>query len=461
MAKQPFYPTGWCRVDLLLDDFGQSGADNLVSFQNPPIDFEVVKNAYTKADTFRVKVDFEDFPFDPRLLRGGTVQLFLGSADGPADVGYWSRQDTAASRAQCLMAGVVDYFEPTLDENGRVFEMKGRDYTAYFLDAELAPGDLIWSGGSGKLSIVAILESLIAQRPTTSKALTVEDRTPGGLAAKLYPADYKQRALSDPKLSARKKRHGETIWDFIQELALEAGLVVYVELDRLVVAEPATIFKGQGDPARLIHYTLGGEVTSYKPSRKLGRQHKIAVRVASVDTDNGKVRVAFSPKDAETKAQAIHVAGSEVGASSPKAATQEKPPIRPFVVRGITSKAQLQRIADQILEQLRHHEMHAQFETHEIVDSQGLACQGFHYGDPLVFDLAESLRSILVKPVDEQIRTLLAIGYEKATAQQIASLSEDLRVPFYVHSLKYRAAWRSGASFTLEGEVRSRKQVET
>lgn len=455
MPRKPLYPTAWVNLYLMLEDFGQENPDELIELSGPPLAFDVEVNAFVEADTAKVTADFEGFPFDPRVLRGGTVEIFFAEAEKLVSAqDFWLAKTPEELRSYALFAGVVDVPKTIFDDEHRRFELKCRDYTAYFLDAEIEGDAITYVEGDRKLSLEDLLRKLVAQRETTAQ-LTVEIRD--GIAP-IYPADFKRRG-TDPKTGARRKRHGERVWDVVQELVLEAGLIAYVELDKLVVREPLTLFAGETSD-RLLRWTIGDDVLQIETSRDLGRQHGINVQVTSYDPDDKVTRVAYSPKDAADEPKE-EIDAAPVGDG--KRRTRKKTTrttVRPFAVRGITDQEQLQKVADSIREQLRHHELRVEWTGASPFDSQGKPVQRVAYGDPVEFAVAEQLQSILAKSPEEQVRRLLAANYERDQAQKLGTALENLGVPLYVHKARHRFGTRQGQGYTIEIEARSRKSVD-
>lgn len=449
------YPTAWVNVSLLLEDFGQPDPDRAIALAGHPLEFNVTINAFNQADTAKVTIGLEEWPLSPRLLRGGTVHVFLADAETMVDERFWLSKTPDEMRELAVFAGVVDEPRVTIDDRRRRVELKCRDYTAYFLDATVEGDSITYVEGGRKLSFEEVLQNLLDQRDTT-RALAIDYQ-----ADVIYPADYKRRG-DDPKLGRRRKKHGETVWEVVTELALEAGFVVYVDLDTVVVREPQTIFVGGGDPETRVRYVLGGSEASVSrlvTSRDLGRQHGINVTVTSYDPDAKRTLVARSPLQPEDEPKET-LEPAKIGQLSRKknAKKTTQRTDRPFVVRGISSQVQLQRIADQLREQLRHHEMEASIESRDMVDANGRPVQKLRYGDPVEIALGADLTSVIAKPAEEQVRDLLAIGYEDEDARSIALGLERLQVPFYVHRANHRFSSRRG--YELDLEVRSRKQVD-
>ena len=460
------YPQAWIVVKLLLDDLGQAEASKPVPFQGPPISFKVDRNSFEEADSFEVAFDFEDFPFDPRVIRGGTVEIYLANAEG-VQPGFFELQTPLALREEfAIFAGVIDEAKTVFDDEARRTEVKGRDYTAYFLDAEAEAGAIAYREGGVNFSLPEILDKLIAQRPTT-KAITVDARDGAEL---VFPADYMGISKDKPN-GARRKRQGENIWEIVQELALNAGYVVYVDLDQVVVRKPSTIYEGFIDPTRVLHWTLGRDVLSYTPSRELGRRHGIQVQVASWDRAKGKTLIAFAAdgpkgtiagptKESVFIAPTRQVAAAEVGKDAPEPAPPKEPTVRGYVIRGVTDQAQLETVAKQLHETLRHYELVGTLKTAAMVDSEGVAVQRIRYGDPILVDVDADLLSSLAEQPGAEIRRLAQLGWKKADAKKLFEASTRLATPLYVDRATYTFDTSDDTGFSLEIAVRSRRQVE-
>jgi len=456
--KRIFHPSAWANLYVRLENFGQSSPDELVHVSGVPLRFTVERNPYNKADTAEIFVDFEDLPLDSRILRGATVELFFGDTgqlfERASD--YWLAQDSDALREQAVFLGVVDTTKAVVDDDHRKITLSCRDYTAYFLDAEIAGDEITYVDRGRRLSFREVLERVVSQRDTTSAMEVVLDGAP-----EIFPADYLRRG-DDPVLGKRHARNGETVWDAIQEIAFSAGLIVYVELDRIIVREPRTLYiDGETDAGRLTRWTLGLDVRSLGMSRDLGRQHGINVQVTSYDPDAKRTLIARSPENPEDEPD-LRVPAAKIGtaAKARRGKKTVRTTFRPYVVRGIEDQAHLQRVADQIREQLRHHELEVEIEANDLVDSEGRRTTALGYGDPVQVAIARPLFSVLSEPVEAQVRRLLALGYDADAAGSIALALDRLRTPFYLHRVTHRFDGRQGGGYAITIEARSRKEID-
>ena len=131
------YPRAWVQVHIRLEDMNQPDPDRLITLPHPPQTLEVTRNKWSEADTFKAVVDLEDFPLDPRIIRGVTFEAFIADA-GSLDPAFWEKQSHENFVRHAVFAGIVDEISTEIDDDWRKTTLKGRDYTAYLLDVETA-----------------------------------------------------------------------------------------------------------------------------------------------------------------------------------------------------------------------------------------------------------------------------------------------------------------------------------
>jgi len=447
------FPTAWLKVHLRLEPVGQPDPDRLIRLEGVPSKLAVTKNDWNTADTFTAELDLEDFPFDPAIVRGATVEAFIADA-GSLDPGFWPRQTLDQMRSHAVILGVVDKIENVFDEEARKVKLSGRDYTAYFLDAEMLPGPISFMEGTRKLTFVEVIERIIAEHPNAKDLKVVAD--PDVLA--ICPADYKARG-EDPETGSRKRREGEVIWEALQEIALEAGCIVYVELDQVRIRLPETIFVDQSlDESLFWRWILGKNVTSFSMRRLMGRQHGIRVLVSSYDVDGKRTLSAFWPEN-PLEATKAEISAAPLLDEEKRETSSRQGDATPFAVRNIKSQTQLTAIAKSLFELLRHHETEGEIETDDMVDSRGRSVVEIGFGDPVIFDVSEGLASIVTLDRSGQIQALIEKGYDRITAQDVATALNAQRVPFYFKMIEHRWGSDDGEGYTFRAEIRARRQV--
>jgi hypothetical protein len=452
------YPTALVRLFLRLNDFGQPNPDEIMELAATPVEYTVERNHYNEADTATVTVDFEDFPFDARIVRGGTLLLYQADAGSP-DPDFWEKQTRDQLMTHGIFAGVVDEAKTVFDDEWRRCEFKCRDYTAYFLDVSQDPAPISYVKDGQKVSLGEILKKVIEQIPNAKAIVPWPDD--GINLDGIFPADYKVNG-TDPKLGKRNKKEGETAWEALQHLFLEAGLVLYVERDVIRVRKPSTILLDQSiDEDLFFRFAIGANLSKLESRRQMGRQHGINVQVVSVNDDKPERLVAIAPEDPKESQKAELPAVPMTGDAEPlKKPTTQRGAATPYAINGITDQAVLQEIANQLYELLRHHELEGEVETDDMVDSRGRSVNELQYGEPIVFDVAGHFRSLIALDRASAARHLLERGYPAKEAEQIATALDSQRVPFYVHAVAHHFSSEDDGGYDLRVEFRSRKELD-
>lgn len=453
------YPTCLVRIWIKLEDFGQpepeEGEDGLIELSGIPISAVSKKNSYNEADTFEATVDFEKFPIDSRVVKGATVQIYMADAESLAP-NFWETRTAPFLLEHCVALGVVDHCETGIGEDGRQATIKGRDYTAYFLDVQVGEGKILWleDDGETKRTFVSVIEGLIADDQSGNRR-AIQIRDPH-LVDEIYPGNFMDRG-TDTETGDRKKKQGETIWQALQNIALYSGHILYIDLDEIVVRRPKTLYLVDGmDESNWYRWTVGEDVSSFRPNRKMGRQQGIKVRCVSW-SDDGPTLISVRPtvEEQEEKSQ---IGISQVGGESPEEEPAPKTPYRTYTFNDITKQDHLNQLADELYELVRHHELEGTWETGEMRDSTGREMWRAGYGDPVVFEVSESVQSLITLDQATMIRRILAEGYGEKEAATIALTIKSKGVPFYIHSLEHRFSVEEG--YKLKGEFRTRRVVE-
>jgi hypothetical protein len=220
----------------------------------------VAINDYTKADTFSASLDYKNFPFDPRCIRslGVTIhienkkQTFVSNPDSPDFNGLNLIEPT---RENTVFIGFADEESINFDDTSRTVDFEGRDYTALLIDAQ-------YTGKKISLDrpLDQVLSGLLGELPATAN-LEVVNRT-GGILPNIgsFSPDYSPLAT---KRSSKKK---EKYWDVITDIVARAGLVAYIELDKLVVTKPRILY----EDSEAYQFIYGSNLNKLTFKRKLG-----------------------------------------------------------------------------------------------------------------------------------------------------------------------------------------------
>jgi len=363
-----YYPQAAATLRIVWENFGDELNPALKQAHTMQVLLKrarVTINSYTEADTFEMELDYKIFPFDPRCIRSCQVSIHMQNMGRLYDGSVNVRLEPSTENT--IFQGFVDDETMTFDDSTRTVRLKGRDFTALFVDTT-------WTGKT--LNLTAPVDVLIAQMLLDLKQsdILVDNRTGGSLPvlAKFYP-DF---GLLSGQRNARKK---ESYWDVIQDICTKAGLIAYMELDKLVITKPRTLY----DPNKAIQFVYGRNISSFELKRNLGKQKGFNIRVRALV---GKtVLLADIPKDST----ALENGGQEV--KIPKQDAQgnlqeQAAPYLSFVVANVNSKDQLIKIGEKIYEELSRQQIEGRFETHDMEAPIGEEQTG---GNEECFDLTK------------------------------------------------------------------------
>lgn len=253
------------------------GPFKAVGFDIVPYTCSVELNSYRKADTCRIAIPLQKLPFDPRIIRSATVQVFGGcftpqeyaEAMGAVDAAAIQLPDTiplgrpTSGLSNEIFRGFVDDWEMTL-EGHDVLSVTARDSTSLLLDAEAPPnslrdipavltldqviGQILFGDGnplasqSRRFGLPGARGIRIVNEATEPTALGLAaiaageagnrpgEREPLPTLAEIRPPSY----LTSKKTAAkgRKKSPGTgqkvKYWDVITDLCVSAGLICFM-----------------------------------------------------------------------------------------------------------------------------------------------------------------------------------------------------------------------------------------
>lgn len=414
-----------------------------------PKTLNVCINDYTTADTFDMELDYDTFPFDPRCIRSCGVTVHLQDMEKLFDAnGQHVVLEPKAENA--IFQGFVDTDSITLDSEKRTIKLEGRDFTALLLDAKYLENMPLDLGAP----LDKLLQGLLKQLKSTEK-IEVDAR---------LPKDYRLPTLSQyaPDFNQPLARHmnhakDDTYWEIIQAVVARAGLICFIELDKLVLTTPRILFSK--DKAKQLIY--GKNVKSIEFQRKLGRHKGFNVMMRCMDISSGNVLTAKIPLEASNAwARATGVPNKEVivpviradGTLGKEDDKDVKPaPYITFRITGVKNKQALIAKGEAVFEEMSRQQLEGSLETKEMLVPEGDAL-AYTQDTAKVFDLTK-LRVgtpllIEVDPKDlhdmsrfstdaARAAFLIAREYEPSVAQVIASTVGKFSPYFFTKAVTF------------------------
>lgn len=329
-------------------------------------------NDYTQADTFSIEIDYKNFPFDPRTVRA------IGATIAMEDTKRIFNDDNSLRTvkiiekgpdANAIFIGFADEEKISFDDTRRTVTIEGRDYTGLLIDKKYQLGAV-----SLEKSVDAVISEMLLSNPDTEK-ITVDNQVQESL-----PVLAKYWGEKDALSGKRSSVKDETYWDVIQDIVRRAGLIAYIELDKLVIAKPRNIY----DKTKAKKFVYGRNLKNLEYSRKIGRKRGFNILVRSLNLNTKEILEAKIPLEATTAwSEATGIANAEVkvkklkagGTANAKGSTveekEETAPYMSFIVADVSDKNHLIEVGQQVYEEIGRQEIEGSLETKEMATADG------------------------------------------------------------------------------------------
>lgn len=451
-----FYPQAVIGLNIRWEDF--EGSDDSIlkesrEFQVLAKRCTVTINDYTKADTFEAELDYKNFPFDPRVLRAVGITIHMEDKErvfrknNQLDLLVPSVDNT-------VFQGFVDEENIDFDDVNRIVRFEGRDFTSLLIDAPY-DGKAI-DLGSGRLD--QIIQQLLDPLPSVNEGkLKIDVRIPGG--AEALPLLSKFAPDFSPLGRSRSGKKKEFVWDIIKELVSRAALIVFIELDKLVITEPRALY-GDSTPTQFVY---GRNLKSLNFKRKLGRQKGINIVVRSLNIENKELLEAKIPEEATAEwanSISISAARQKIQEIDTKGEVKEKDaPFMAFNIPNVVNKDQLIEIGQGIYEEIGRQQLEGNLETFDMCALQREADKSFTEKNYLVLrngspinleidsiDMKELSRDTSVAAKE---KFLISRCYTPKVAASLARTLGKFDTRFYTREVEYTMDQDEGFSMRL------------
>jgi prophage tail gpP-like protein len=430
--------------EVVWEDFGSDSPTLQQNYtvQVQPKSTRVSINSYMEADTFELELDYNTFPFDPRAIRSAQVSIHMADVETMQIDAVPNLLEP--SEDNVVFKGFVDDEEMKLDDSTRTVTFKGRDFTSIYIDAKW-PGKLL----DVRKPVDEVLEDIVS-RLKASGDITVENRTGSFTLPTLgqYYPDF-------GKLSGKRQpRKNETYWDVIQDIVTRAGLIAYIEIDKLVLTKPRTLY----DPSKAVRMLYGHNLQSLELQRKLGKQKGFNLIVRSVI--GKEVITAKIPLEAKN----MDIAGAEVlipkqstkGALIDKNDPNAVAPYLNFVVANVRDKSHLIEIGEKIFEEIGRQQLEGKCKTFDmkarLQDKTIFDLLKLRNGTPLLIEVRhDDLRGILPSAsVADRKKYLVNRRYAPQVASVLAETIGKFATPFYCRSVDFSLSGANGFSIDID-----------
>lgn len=405
----------------------------------------VTINDYTKADTFEAEIDYKNFPFDPRCIRALGVTVHMDDKERVFLLN--NRLDLIRpSPSNTIFQGFADKENIDFDDVNRLVRFEGRDFTSLLVDAPYN-GKSIDLGLPLDQAIQQILDSLPS---VNENKLELDNRTGADL-----PRLSKFAPDFSPLGKARSGKKKEFVWDVIQDLAQRAGLIAYIELDKLVITKPRVLYSNV-TPTQFVY---GRNLRSLGFERKLGRQKGINIVVRSLNVENKELIEAKIPEEATAEwANSIGVAAErqKIKEIDAKGEVKEKDaPFMSFLLPNIVNKDQLVEVGQGIYEEVGRQQLEGTLETKDmcsIQDGTKINFLTLRNGSPIKIEInqgdLEGLRRI--SSFGARRRFLISRCFRPDVATALAKTLGKFETRFYTKEVEYTMDQDDGFSMRID-----------
>jgi len=456
-----FYPQCAVLLRVRWEDFGDTHQESLQKVYELPIlarNVTVNINDYSHADTFELEVEYKHFPFDPRAIRACGVTVFMDNMGKLYDPDNSMRQ-VAPKRENAVFMGFADEESIHFDDTHRTVKLEGRDFTGLLVDRKYPHGTV-----NVEKPLDQVLMEILSGLPET-KELVLDNRVVL-LPGERLPVLSKFWSERD-KLSGRVNvPANKTYWDVIQDVVGRAGLIAYMELDKLVLSQPRVLYD-KGRPAVFVY---GRNLKSLEFKRKVGRMKNFNVAVRSLNVASKEVLLAKIPEEAsaewskrtgipnkEMVVQTLKPDGTPVDVTKGSGGNgaQSQPEVAPYMsfrVPDVSSKAQLITIGERIYEEISRQQIEGSLETHDMEVPRAAIHDGrlhdvsrfdvlkLRVGAPIRIEIDQGDLQGISRIADrsERVRFLVARGYNAKVAAAFAESMGRYNPVFYTKAVTYR-----------------------
>ena len=463
-----YYPKAIVKLEVLLYDYGKTSNSTPFKIVIIPQSVTVNKNTYHQADDFSMTIRFEDLPFDPRLAR--SIQCSIAIVD-VGSLAAFKNEDFG--RDKIIFRGFADTHNITFDNNERIIEFEGRDYTALFIDAQFDNANLPDATGKRtktidlKRPVLDIIKDLMSNLPAV-KNIKIRDETDGKAIKNFATSVPSYDLVNGKKSTSGQFAHinpNKTYWDAIISICESAGLICYIDLDELVITTPRILYLGpETNSKKTLQMIYGHNLSKLNFHRNLGKKKKFNIVIRNFDIETEKPLVVTIPRDstaAWAKAMNVNrkiVKVSELDTNGVK--VERDAPFITFFYPDIRTKEGLVDVGEKIFEEFVRQQLEGSCETYDMTvkDDRGVEFDltKIKTGTPIKIEiLIEDIENLLRfstkgqsiaenKRIDEfgkKIKYLKKKGYNTAVATQIinalAAGTGKLRPTFYTRDASF------------------------
>jgi len=373
--------------------------------------------------------------------RGNSLNLLIPSEDNNLFVGYADKE-------------AIEF-----NETSRTVSIEGRDLTSLFTDAKYLGKPVALT-----VPVNIVIENLVKQQDSTKSMEVInllDEDLP--ILSKLGSDLSTTSSLVNPKRNS-------SFWDMIQDIIDRAGLICYVDRDKLVINKPRNLFKKQ----KVKNFIYGKNLSKLSLERELGRHKGFNILVRSMNLKDKKLYEAKIPKDSgrEDLGGGIEVTIPQLDSKGKKIDPQKPAPYLTHNIADVFSKEKLIEIGESIYEELSRQQIEGSLETKEmeipetpyLKDKEGSYTPfSSRESEPVNFstirngtaiqifiDISDLEKIRTISSMQERKKYLRLQGFSSKVSSALAESLNRASYTFYTKSVNFRIDQDSGFSMDIK-----------
>lgn len=436
-----YYPQAGVDLIVRWENYGQDNDPELNKTTYLSVRPKIVTvniNDYAEADGFEMVVNYQDFPFDPRAIRSMGVTIYIQDMKSLYDETGRKLNIKPAKNNKLdnvIFLGFADEESIILNDNDRTIKFSGRDFTSLYLDAPYIERPLPVDSTVDQIILA------LSQQLKSTESIQVVNRTGGKLPIlSQFSSSFSETG------GKRNTRKNETYWDVIQDLARKAGLIAYIELDKLIITKPRALYA----QSQAVQFIYGKNLENLQFKRKMGRQKDFNILVRSLDIKNKNVIEVKIPEEATDEWCAEYgIPKKRVQIEKITAKQEEQKEDAPFIsflVPDVNNVLQLTEIGQNIFEELSRQQLEGSLSTKDMIVGIGPTSNPVEFdvtklrtASPLLIEIIDDRELYKLRrfaTVQERVTFLMEKGYARQVATVIAISLGRFNPVFYLKSIE-------------------------
>lgn len=408
------------------------------AFPVRPQEISIFRNSYIEADTFSVTFSASHLPLTPDVIRAASAEIYLFNKlnlnQQPETVTKGEDTDLYINGTEVKpsIVGIVDDAQMDFDDTGRIVNLVGRDYTALYLDEDWDARFRIQYKGP----LNEVIQRLADDVPSSAGIMTVKVDPPTLLATMPTVGRHEGRANRKGLVFPNKAN----FWEVMLSMAVRYGFILFVKGTDIILTTPKAYIAGK---TGVVTMAWGKNLHEIHLSRKLGKERVPTIECISWDEAKQQVVRGQYPPEAETRRKLV---SERVAKKQTAKVKSVKPPpkkkkkkrkkgknanslgtvkneVQQYTIPGVTSKEQLDRVAEQTYQQKGRAEMTVQVSTSDLEDLLGDTVLDISSGDAMGIKFEPFNDDITAERLEQQ---MVDRGYDPDVAAKLSKATEEM-----------------------------------